>query len=123
MINRFKEYRPVFLSADRERSLAYYAMLGFQCNHYTGFVDRDGLRFAVHDASGAAGEIRPNHRVDGRSWDMYIWVEDADALYAELSAKGAMIHYPPHSPREYHMREFAILDPDGYIFAFGSPIR
>jgi len=39
------------------------------------------------------GVMRPNSVVDpeGGSWDTYIWIDDADALYAELKARGVKI--------------------------------
>jgi len=36
------------------------------------------------------GVMRPNHLADPEreAWDAYVWVENADALYAEFKAKG-----------------------------------
>jgi uncharacterized glyoxalase superfamily protein PhnB len=117
---RMKEYRPIFISKNREQAFEYYKKLGFECNHYTGFMDRDDLKLTLHQLDDTAASIAPNHQVDGWSWDLYVWVDDADALYQEFVDNGAIIHYPPKDPIEYRMREFAIRDLDGYVIAFAS---
>jgi len=117
---RLLEYRPVFMSADREKALAYYAKLGFVYNSFTGFLERDELKFTIHQVANAQAPVTPNHHIDGWSWDMYVWVDDADALYREFLDSGALIAYPPKDPVEYDMREFAIRDLDGHILAFAS---
>jgi hypothetical protein len=115
------EYRPIFLSADREAALEYYGKLGFVYNTFTGFLERDHVKFTLHQVEDSQRQsIATNKSIDGWSWDMYVWVDDADALYREFLHCGAMIEYPPRDPVEYEMREFAIRDLDGYILAFGS---
>jgi len=117
---KMQEYRPVFMSANREEALKYYGQLGFVYNTFTGFLERDELKFTIHQAENAKKPITPNHHIDGWSWDMYVWVDDADALYKEFAENGAIIEYAPKDPVEYEMREFAIRDLDGYIIAFAS---
>ena len=55
---------------------------------------------------------------------MYLYVSDADALYAERKAlenlEGRLI--PPHD-RPYGLREFAYVDPDGTAHRIGSPLN
>lgn len=118
---QMKQYRPILISRDRERAFAYYTKLGFECNPYTGFMDRDELRITLHQLEDPSKTIVPNHTIDGWSWDVYVFVDDADALYREFVEAGAIIHYPPSDPAEYRMREFAIRDLDGYVLAFASP--
>lgn len=58
----------------------------------------------------------------GEMWSAYFWIDDADALFAELKANGAHIAYEP-CDKFYDIREFAVRDPDGNVVAFGQPIR
>lgn len=48
----------------------------------------------------------------------YLTVDDPDQLYHELLGRGARIHYPP-TDQAYGMRDFAVLDSDGYWLCFG----
>lgn len=47
-----------------------------------------------------------------------IFVEDVDALYAELRARGARAPTPPKD-YPYGMRDFNVIDPDGNQLTFG----
>jgi hypothetical protein len=47
-----------------------------------------------------------------------VGVEDAEALFAEFSAKGARIRSPPQNFDWAY--EFQIEDPDGHVLRFGS---
>jgi len=53
----------------------------------------------------------------------YIWVEDLDALWAELEPKllplGDKRVRPPFT-QDYGMREFHVKDPDGFLIFFGE---
>ena len=79
-----------------------------------------GLTIMLSQARDAS-MIRPNAKARGdESWDAYVWVKDADALYAEVKPRGAIIAYEPALQEEYGNREFGVLDLDGYLLAFGS---
>ena len=71
---------------------------------------------------GAAEEIRPNEK-QGGSWDVFFWVQDLQALYAELRAKGADVVYGPMLQKAYHMEEFAVRDGNGYVLGFGESLK
>lgn len=59
-------------------------------------------------------------RVPGQS-AIAIFVEDVDALYEELTSRGAQAPKPPQdSP--YGMRDFIAIDPDGNRLTFGAAI-
>ena len=49
---------------------------------------------------------------------LWIGVDDSDAMFSELKAKGAHIRSPPKD--FYWAREFAIEDPDGHVLRIGS---
>jgi uncharacterized glyoxalase superfamily protein PhnB len=121
---------PYFLVRDVEAAAAYYRdVLGFTVRRFFGeppsfcMPQRDGVVVMLSQAKDAS-IIRPNATARGDvSWDAYVWVEDADALFAEVSGRGARIAYPVCLQEEYGNREFAVTDLDGYRIAFGSDAR
>lgn len=54
-------------------------------------------------------------------WDAYLWVDDADRLYAELQERGALIDREPRVT-DYDVKEFTVRDLDGYQLAFGEEL-
>ena len=48
-------------------------------------------------------------------------MDDADALYAECRAKGAVITGEPVS-HEWGLRDFRVVDPEGNTITFGQPL-
>ena len=115
---------PYFLVPDVSSIGAYYRdVLGFRCEYAAG----DPTEFAVYSRSGAPVMFRrvpdpsllcPNEK-QGGTWDVFFWVSDVDALYRELSEKGASVVYEPVI-QPYHMKEFAVRDPIGRVLGFGQ---
>ncbi|MDA8017243.1 MAG: VOC family protein [Thermoanaerobaculia bacterium] len=54
-------------------------------------------------------------------WDAYLWVDDADKLYAELEERGAILEHAP-CVTDYGVKEFTVRDLDGYQLAFGEEL-
>jgi uncharacterized glyoxalase superfamily protein PhnB len=87
----FEQITPILRVRDVEASIAYYMeRLGFtDCWRFGrpptfGGARRDGLEVQFcKDCQGGPG-----------TW-MSIWVDDVDALHAELEARGADIRQPP----------------------------
>jgi uncharacterized glyoxalase superfamily protein PhnB len=52
----------------------------------------------------------------------YVYVDDADALYADLRAKGADVQGEPVS-QPWGLREFLVLDLEGNRITFGQPFE
>lgn len=93
----------------------YRDVLGFQINyqqHDIGVMDRDDVRLLL-----IARTAR--HKGIGSA---YVYVEDADTLYAELRAKGANVQSEPVS-QPWGLREFLVLDPEGNEITFGQPFE
>ena len=59
--------------------------------------------------------MRPNRIVDpeGSAWDAYIWIDNADALYAEFKSKGVKIARQI-CDQIYGCRDFDVEDCNGY---------
>ena len=117
---------PVLLVADVQKTAAYFRdALGFAIPRFWGepptfaIAARAGLEVMLNQV-GAGAAFKPNADYDGR-YDAYFWVRDADALHAEMRARGADIVCPP-SDEVYMMREFQVRDPDGHLLAFGHDI-
>ena len=116
---------PYFLVDDLVRAAEYYRdKLGFRLDRYWGeppvfvMVRRDGIQFMLRGPT-YGGRAQPNRKLDCDTWDAYVYVRDADALHAELVARGAKIVRPPED-QVYGCRDFEIRDPDGYIICFGQ---
>ena len=106
---------PILCVADLEASLRYYeAQLGFDIQWRSGTVasvqrDRAAIMLSQRD-QGHPG-----------TW-LWIAVSDADAIYAELQARGARLR---HAPANYPWgsRECQIMDLDDHVLRFGSDLR
>ena len=116
---------PYFIVRDLLTSIKYYhEILGFDDPPLWGdpptfaMPQRDGFIFMLKQAEEGT-EIKTNRDQSGY-WDAYVWIQDADALFAEFQASGAIIDYAPHIQHDYDMKEFAVRDPDGYVIAFGQ---
>jgi len=117
---------PYFIVDDVVSTAKYYRdKLGF---HYERLwndppsfcmVKRSGVIIMLSQLD-TAGVMRPNHVADpeGGAWDTYIWIDDADALYAELKARGVKIARTI-GDRHYGCRDFDIEDCNGYRICFG----
>ena len=121
--NRMLQVSPRFLVTDIHRAAAYYRdVLGFTIDRMWGdppgfcIPHRDGMQFMLGPPV-APDQVRALG-ADGESWDAYVHVSDADALYAEFVARGADIVHPPVDRTYYRCREFAVRDPDSHIIAF-----
>jgi uncharacterized glyoxalase superfamily protein PhnB len=118
---------PVLLVKNAAAAADYYVhKLGFSIELLSGdppyfaIVARDGLRVFLQQAS-SPDHVIPHWTVSKSMWNIYFWVDDPDALYQELVARGATIDYGL-SDRPYGCREFGVRDLDDYDIAFGKPI-
>jgi uncharacterized glyoxalase superfamily protein PhnB len=96
--------------------VTYYCdKLGFSINHQQADIavlDRGEVRVLL---------IERTERHTGIG-SCYIYVSDADALHAELTAKGANVQGEPIS-RPWGLREFRVLDPEGNQLTLGQPFE
>ena len=52
--------------------------------------------------------------------NLYFDVDDVDAVYAEVTAKGIRPFAAPQD-QPYGMRDFGLEDPNGFVIFFASP--
>ena len=113
---------PQFFTMDIPRTLAYYQdKLGFAClgtwqdPPVYAIVARDG--HAIHFRCADPPTNNPDKYAD-ELLDAYLYVEDADALYAEYAAKGVEFTREL-GDTPWESREFVVKDCDGRLLAFG----
>ena len=110
-----KRIAPIFAVRDLDRAIAHYERLGFATRAYVGggygFATRDGIEIHL-------GVVRA---ADCGTSGAYLFVEDADELAATWRAAGIDVHPPEDT--EWGQHEGAVVDPDGNVIRFGSPVR
>lgn len=121
---KLKASVPVISTADVRASIDYYVcVLGFREHFvfgeppvYAG-VERDGvLLYLTHDPRMAAllrsNDLHP---------DVFLWVQDVDAMFAEHRRNGAKI-VEDISDRPWDARQYVLEDPNGYRLKIAEPI-
>jgi catechol 2,3-dioxygenase-like lactoylglutathione lyase family enzyme len=118
---RFLGSRHILAVQDLRASTDFYIqVLGFARDFGDGtdgwsWLSRDGVRVGLGEcAAEPAASTLGDH-----SYIAYVNVDDVDAVYAELRARGAPIKAPPET-KPWGMREFALRTPDGHRMTFGS---
>jgi len=120
--HHFSHAATVIPVIDVSRSLAFYRdQLGFKVT----FSWEDPPSYAVLKA-GEHVQIHLSQRPQqaeaaaaGAGTMVYIFVQDIDGLYQAYSQREVAIH-TPIGDRDYGMRDFDLLDPDGNIISFGA---
>jgi predicted enzyme related to lactoylglutathione lyase len=115
-------FAPIFPVHDIDRALDHYRRMGFDVRAYPGggygFAERDGVELHV-------GVVEPHEHGDGHVHEhspasAYLRVDDADAIAAEWRAAGIEVHMPVDT--EWGQHEGAVVDRDGNVIRFGSPM-
>jgi Ser/Thr protein kinase RdoA (MazF antagonist) len=114
------QFSPIFPVKDLRRALAHYQSLGFATRAYEGgdeygFADRDGVGLHLTSDAGAG-------RASASAGEAYLYVDDADDLYAEWTGPGIGGITRPVRDTAYRLREGSHVDPDGNVIRFGSPV-
>jgi len=106
---------PIFPVRDVRAALEFYASLGFVTRKYDGAE----YGFAVLDDV----ELHlggPPHRAEPTPHTAYLYVDDSDELAERWRKAGADVRAPVDTPWGRH--EGALIDPDGNVIRFGSPM-
>lgn len=116
---------PIFFTTDIPRTLAYYKdKLGFEClgtwqdPPVYAIVARD--QHAIHFRCAEPPAANPD-KYPEELLDAYLYVEDADALYAEYAAK-AVEFARGLGNMPWRSREFVVKDCEGRLLAFGAGV-
>jgi catechol 2,3-dioxygenase-like lactoylglutathione lyase family enzyme len=119
---------PILLVADVKASAAFYKeKLGFEINQIYDdpvnfcILKRDGL-FVFLSQVADKSKIVPHYKNVHNMWNIYFWTDNLQALHDEFKAKGVEIDYGPET-REYGVKEFGIMDLDGYDVAFAEILK
>jgi uncharacterized glyoxalase superfamily protein PhnB len=114
---------PLFFTLDIPATLAYYeSKLGFKCvgtwqdPPVYAIIARD--QQVIHFRCAAPPTANPDKYSD-ELLDAYVFVEDADALYAEYSARGVEFAREIGN-MPWNSREFVVKDCDGRLLVFGA---
>jgi uncharacterized glyoxalase superfamily protein PhnB len=111
-----KRAAPILPVRDVRVALAFYGRLGFATRMYDegyGFAERDGIEIHLGQS--------PDGRPTAAKHSVYLFVDDADALATEWQIAGIDVHAPEDT--EWRQHEGAVVDPDGNVLRFGSPVR
>jgi len=97
-------------------TLAFYAAIGFEVGRLTAdFVALQGYGCRLFLARDRAAQ-----RVHG--CNLRIVVDDVDAVYAQMMKADASILREP-SDRGYGLRDFSVIDPNGFVLRFAQVIN
>lgn len=117
----FSAVAPIFPVSEVRAALRHFRSLGFRAMAYDegsdyGFVERDQV--ALHLT------YRPtSYYPDDGIAVAYMFVDDADRLYAEWSTPGILGRTEAPADMPWKMHEGIHVDPDGNVIRFGSPVR
>lgn len=123
-----RQIAPLFFTLDIPATLAYYQdKLGFAClgtwpnppndaPPVYAIIARD--QQVIHFRCAAPPTPNPG-KYEDELLDAYLFVEDADALYAEYAAKGVEFARTLDN-MPWQMREFVVKDCDERLLAFGA---
>jgi len=121
-----RQIAPQFFTTDLPATLAYYRdTLGFEClgtwndPPVYAIVARDEHR--IHFRRADQPTPHPDKYAD-ELLDAYLFIEDADALYAEYVTRGIEFTRAL-GDTPWHSREFVVKDCDGRLLAFGAQLR
>lgn len=117
----FERIAPVFASLDVARALRCYQTLGFDVDAFGdgddpiyGFIRRGPVE--IHIARVPYIDMKTTNAC------CYLWVDDADALYAEWLAANTDGTLHPAQDTSYGLREFGYVDRDGNLIRVGSSL-
>lgn len=116
--NNISSIAPILPVRDLSRSLSFYEQLGFT----TEFLWQEPPTYAVLTANEAnlhLSLLAPQHRDRKVRSVLYLFVQDVDQMYESCQAAGLAIEVEL-GDRDYGMRDFELLDPDGHLLTFGE---
>ncbi|RAI99762.1 putative glyoxalase superfamily protein PhnB [Chitinophaga skermanii] len=122
-----QQLTPMFFVRDIRASVKYYTeVLGFECLNimtrceggeaFWASLRRGKVDIMFRLKNSVMKEEAPQY-----TGSFYIYVDNVDEVWEELKTKANILY--DIEDFEHQMREFAITDPDGYVFNFGEDIE
>ena len=112
---------PVFPTEDLARALEHYRRLGFHVSAYDGPDGNDYYGYARrNEVTLHLAKVPAPIDLGTSNVAVYLYVDDAESLYAEWSAAGVDGRLVAPRDTEYGLHEGAHVDPDGNLIRFGS---
>jgi len=126
---RFLKVTPNLLVRDVGASLAFYRdVLGLEVVTTVPpdkppfifvWLQRGDVSIFINDAATAGDEYKAlKGRPLGGSFTIYVTIEGVDEYFAAVSPRA--IVEAPLELKPYGMKEFAVVDPDGYVLTFAQ---
>jgi hypothetical protein len=115
---------PILPVRDVRAALAHYRQLGFEVRAYGppgeanpeyGFVRWGEVELHL--------SLSADHDPKVTASCCYLYVSDADALYATWRAANVAGRLGPPGDTPYRLREFSHVDPEGNLLRIGSPLQ
>jgi predicted enzyme related to lactoylglutathione lyase len=113
-VGTLQRIAPIFAVHDLDAAMKYYQRLGFTVRAYA----KGGYAFASREGIEIHLGVVPDD--DRRTSSAYLFVEDAEDLAAVWRSAGVEVHPPQDT--EWGQHEGAVVDPDGNVIRFGSPM-
>ena len=112
---------PVIAVSDSARAEDYYCrVLGFQkMSAYRTHASNLDPCYLTVVRDGVSLHLQSFKPERAGMTDAFLWVTDVDRLYAEISARGAVVQLPP-TDQTWGNREAGIRDPDGNVLIFAT---
>lgn len=118
IMSQIDHLAPIFPVRDMSRALDFYQKIGFK----TEFLWEDPPSYAVLSAGEQASLhlslLAPEHHDRKTKSLVYLFVQDVDQVY-RICLDAGISPYVEIGDRDYGMRDFEVLDPDGNQLTFG----
>jgi catechol 2,3-dioxygenase-like lactoylglutathione lyase family enzyme len=119
---------PFFIVSNVPRAIKFYEeKLGFEIRYlgpdeepFFAIVGRDTVQVYLKNPTDDSTPQPNNTRDPQAPWDAFVFLEDPDALAAELAGRGVEFHKEIRDTDD-GLRGFEIRDTDGYVLFFGRP--
>jgi hypothetical protein len=120
----FERAAPIFPVRDVAAALAHYRRLGFVAEAYDETDAAGPIYGFVRHGTVELHLARVPDVDPARSQSAcYLYVDDADALFAAWRGSGVAGRFVAPVDTPYGLREFAHIDADGNLLRVGSPQR
>ena len=122
MAVQFERVTPILPVRDVRAALAHYRHLGFEASAYNDTDEELIYGFLAWGDVTLHLALVPDLEPARSTVACYLYVNDADALYAAWQAAKVDGRLTAPADTPYGLREFAHIDPDGNLLRIGAPI-